>query len=173
MQWVRARWRLLASLAVLFLVGVGVGSAGSNGGETETVVRAAEAKMTTVTETETETVEATADELAVIEDRESDLDKRAVALREKERALDKRAAKIRRQERIIARSRFGDGVYLVGTDIPPGSYVAPGSGGGCYWERGTRGGDIIQNHFGAGQVRAYVNRGELFSTQDCGTWRRG
>ncbi|MGH3022573.1 MAG: hypothetical protein ACRDNI_02855 [Gaiellaceae bacterium] len=176
MAWMRAHWKLIAACAVLFLVGVGVGSAGNE------EAASAEPVMQTVTETETDTVSETVTEtmdpteaqVAALEDREAELDQRAGDLRQRARELDERAAAIRRQERIIARSTFGNGVYLVGTDVPPGSYVARRAGSSCYWERASRNGeDIILNHFGGGQARATLNAGELFSTDGCGTWRRG
>jgi hypothetical protein len=178
----RSHWKLIAAFAVIFLVGVGIGSAGGeNTADAEPEVRTViEAETNTVSETVTETVDPTEEQVAALDDREAalddraaNLDARAQTLRQRERGLEQRAAKLRRQERVAARSRFGDGVYLVGKDIPAGSYVARGSSG-CYWARLSRNGnDILGNHFGAGQVRATINSGELFETQGCGTWRPG
>jgi hypothetical protein len=86
----------------------------------------------------------------------------------------RRAAKLTHQENVVAASTFSDGVYLVGTDVPSGSYVAMG-GASCYWERSYPGGDIIDNYFAgsSGQVRAIINEGEEFETHDCGTWSPG
>ncbi len=129
-------------------------------GGTETV-------MVSETETVTETLNPAADERAALRERKEQLDKRATALRRRERA-------VAREERIIARSTFGDGVYLVGVDIPAGEYRTAGGASKCYWERRQRGStDEIEAYFGSGPARAYVNAGEVFEAQGCGTWRRG
>jgi hypothetical protein len=71
---------------------------------------------------------------------------------------------------------FGDGTYIVGTDIAPGRWRAEG-GSGCYWERLSGFGgtldEIIANDFGSAtpvvEIRA-TDKG--FTTSDCGTWTR-
>ncbi|MCK0110665.1 hypothetical protein MWU75_00700 [Ornithinimicrobium sp. F0845] len=69
----------------------------------------------------------------------------------------------------------GDGIYEVGVDIQPGTYVAD-AGDGCYWARlsGSDGFDsIITNHFGAGQTIATIKESDrFFETSDCGPWSR-
>lgn len=67
----------------------------------------------------------------------------------------------------------GDGIYEVGTDIEPGTYVAD-AGDGCYWARlsGSDGFDsIITNHFGAGQTIVTIKETDrFFETSGCGPW---
>ena len=68
---------------------------------------------------------------------------------------------------------FGDGTWLIHTDVVPGLYSAPG-GDSCYWERlsGFGGSDIIANGFGS--IRPVVEispEDQGFSTSDCGRWR--
>lgn len=153
-----------AAFGTAFMAGCG----GST--ETVTVVRT---ETETTTLTVTDTVPETAAEREELDTRNRKLDAREAGLDAREKGVKRREKAVARAERVIRRSRFGDGTYLVGKDIPAGSYVAPGGGGDCYWERTTKGGSIIDNSFGPGQARAYVNAGELFSTQGCGTWRRG
>jgi hypothetical protein len=178
LRWLKAHWIAVVAATALFVVGVGIGVSGSDPKAAESEPAAAEVRteVETVSEaiTETETVDPTEDQVQALEDRSAALDDRAAALKRREAAVASRERRVRQAERVAARSTFGDGTYLVGRDIPPGSYVARRAGGGCYWERTSRNGsNIILNHFGAGQARASVNRGELFSTQGCGTWRRG
>lgn len=64
-----------------------------------------------------------------------------------------------------------DGTYLVGTDIKPGTYKAPGSEL-CYWARLKTGGDIIDNHLGEGQAVVTIKKTDkAFETTGCGEWK--
>jgi hypothetical protein len=70
---------------------------------------------------------------------------------------------------------FGDGTYLVGRQVLPGTYVAPG-GSNCYWARlsGLSGdlNDTITNDNALGQAIVTVQPGDrAFQTEGCGTWR--
>jgi hypothetical protein len=76
-------------------------------------------------------------------------------------------------------SSFGDGTYLVGEDIKPGTYRAPGSNAGCYWERlrNLKGGmnSIIANDLTSKkspQLVTIAPSDMAFNTEDCGTWER-
>jgi hypothetical protein len=159
-----------------FIVGVGIGAAGGS-------TTAADSTTSVRTETqffeETETVSAGEAEAALLEEEAARLKEERDRMKARAAKLDARAKDVRarerkvaKAERAVARSTFEDGTYLVGKDIPAGSYVAAG-GPNCYWERSDPAGNIIDNNFGAGQARATVNSGELFNTQGCGTWRRG
>lgn len=69
---------------------------------------------------------------------------------------------------------FGDGTYIVGTNIQPGTYRASG-GSGCYWEResGFSGSldDIIANDFASGPAVVTIAPGDAgFQSDGCGTW---
>jgi len=95
-------------------------------------------------------------------------------LEERERDVIEREQAVQEQEEVIARSTFGNGVYIVGEDVEAGQYRGEG-GPGCYWERSSLDGDdIIDNHFSgdSGPVVATLVTGELFETDDCGTWTR-
>lgn len=70
---------------------------------------------------------------------------------------------------------FGDGTYLVGTDIAPGTYRADNSSGSCYWERlsGVSGefDDIIANDNPNGQTIVEIADSDFaFTAARCGTW---
>lgn len=72
-------------------------------------------------------------------------------------------------------TEFDEGIYIVGTDVRPGTYSAD-AGDGCYWARlkGFSGqfGDIIANDFrDSGQSIARIRPSDTgFSTQGCGAW---
>ena len=70
-----------------------------------------------------------------------------------------------------------DGTYIVGVDIPAGTYKAAPSGGTCYWERlkGFTGGlgDIIANNLSTSSVIVTIRSTDKgFKSQDCGTWTK-
>jgi hypothetical protein len=88
---------------------------------------------------------------------------------------------------VAAAGSFGDGTWLVGTDIQPGTYRADGmvadgnSADWCYWGRlsdltgGSEADDngIIDNHLGTdpGQVVVEILPTDVaFETNDCGIW---
>lgn len=66
---------------------------------------------------------------------------------------------------------FGDGTYIVGTDVLPGTYRSSG-GNDCYWERlsGFSGSesDIITN--GSNSIITIKNTDKGFDTNGCGVW---
>jgi hypothetical protein len=73
-------------------------------------------------------------------------------------------------------SSFSDGMYLVGSDIQPGTYVSTGASG-CYWERlSSLTGDfetILANDNPSGQTYVEILPTDVaFSTDECGTWSR-
>ncbi len=68
---------------------------------------------------------------------------------------------------------FGDGTFVVGTDIVAGTYKATPSGE-CYWARlhGTSDeSDIIANHLAAGPAIVTISASDgAFVSQRCGQW---
>ena len=68
-----------------------------------------------------------------------------------------------------------DGVYLVGTDVKPGTYRSSG-GGTCYWARlRNLDGDIdsiIANNIGSNPVVTIRKADKAFETSRCGEWKR-
>lgn len=72
----------------------------------------------------------------------------------------------------------GDGQYLVGEDIKPGTYKTAGTDSdfACYWARlknatGELSG-IIANDNITGPARVTLKKGEYFETKRCKPWRR-
>lgn len=71
---------------------------------------------------------------------------------------------------------FGDGDWLTGSDIPPGTYSAPGAEM-CWWSSNS---DfthdaidgIIDDHFSSGDFTVTLRSGHGFTTQGCGTWTK-
>jgi len=71
---------------------------------------------------------------------------------------------------------FGDGTYLVGVDIQPGTYRSD-TGEGCYWARlrnFTGGlGSLIANDNPAGPAIVKIGaKDKGFHSQRCGRWTR-
>lgn len=75
----------------------------------------------------------------------------------------------------------GDGTFIVGEDIEPGTYRSDGPQGGevtyCSWERlsgtGRDAEDIIAAGGGSGQDAVTVKEGDVaFSTHGCRPWKR-
>jgi hypothetical protein len=73
-------------------------------------------------------------------------------------------------------TRFGQGTYIVGIDIRPGTYQSSG-GSRCYWSRlrNFTGGlsSILANDNPRGHAIVTISRRDKgFSSAGCGTWRR-
>ena len=73
-------------------------------------------------------------------------------------------------------SPFGDGAYVVGLDIGPGTWTSPG-GDSCYWERllGFSGdiSHIEANGLGASNVVLTIKSTDAgFKSSNCGTWTK-
>jgi hypothetical protein len=72
---------------------------------------------------------------------------------------------------------FGEGKFLVGTDIAPGTYRTTGPSGrlDCYWERLKRSSgatdSIIANNLGLGPATVTIDGTDgAFQTRWCSTW---
>lgn len=70
---------------------------------------------------------------------------------------------------------FGQGVWIVNTDIEPGTWTAPG-GSSCYWERMANFADensILANDFDTVNPVVTISPTDAgFDTTNCGTWTR-
>jgi hypothetical protein len=79
-----------------------------------------------------------------------------------------------------SRSQFGEGTYIVGTDIEPGTYTAGALGsGGCEWERlsgfGGSGQEVIESNVVIREALARVTilPGDVgFTSGGCSPWSR-
>ena len=67
----------------------------------------------------------------------------------------------------------GDGTYIVGDEIRPGSWESDGSGDSCYWSKIDDDLDVIENHFGlAGETITIGPSIHAVQFRNCGTWTR-
>lgn len=77
-----------------------------------------------------------------------------------------------------AMTAFGGGTFRVSLtgsgNIQPGTYVAITPGEGCYWERNSATGDIIENYFASGlRVQVTIAAEDYsFHSEGCGRWKR-
>jgi hypothetical protein len=72
-----------------------------------------------------------------------------------------------------AGSKIEEGTWTVGTDFSAGTYRTAGASSDCYWaitKSGSNGADIVQNHFGGGNLTVTLKSGQDFSTERCGSW---
>lgn len=69
---------------------------------------------------------------------------------------------------------WGTGVYIVGSDVQPGTFQASGDIKDCYWARLDEAGEIIDNNFvsAASQVQLTVEPSDysLSIEGGCGEW---
>lgn len=117
-----------------------------------------ESQLTTRTQTENAGLDTRKQQL---DQRESGLNSREQALAPKEQAAAKNTIR-------------GDGIYLVGKDVNPGTYRNSG-GSNCYWMRssGTSGdfGEILANGNESGPAVVTIQDSDVaFTTKRCGTW---
>ncbi|MFF0461902.1 hypothetical protein [Streptomyces mexicanus] len=155
----RKRWLKYGAVALVSLiVGVGIGS---SGGSADTGKEAADAKAAP---RPTVTVTKTADAAAP---------KPAPTVTETVTAKPKQT-----EEAGPADGFSGEGEYVVGEDIKPGTYKTAGPEGefGCYWERAKDASgeldSIIANNNLQGPGRVTLNKGEYFKTNRCQEWKR-
>ena len=103
-------------------------------------------------------------------------------------ALDRRASDLDERESAIATSEAiaasntvtGDGTFIVGQEIAPGTWRSQGSvrpPASCYWERlssfDAATGNIIANENSKGPTIATIAPTDVaFKTNRCGTWTR-
>ena len=67
-----------------------------------------------------------------------------------------------------AKTTFSDGVYLVGTDMPPGRYKGTPNSGKAYWQISSdaNGDNIISNGIEAGNFYVQVSAGQYLKIQE-------
>lgn len=101
---------------------------------------------------------------ADLKKRKANLDARAKDIAAREKELD-----------FIESNTIGEGTWTVGSDIKAGTYRSDGEiEVGCYWEitaAGSNGSNIIENDIsGGGHPTVTLSPGQVFKSQDCGTW---
>jgi hypothetical protein len=75
-----------------------------------------------------------------------------------------------------SRDAFGDGTYIVGTDISPGTFRVTANNG-CYWERlrnfTGEFKSIIANDNAKGSTIVEIASSDAgFSSENCGEWQK-
>ncbi|GAB3490325.1 hypothetical protein [Amycolatopsis cihanbeyliensis] len=165
------RWPWLAGILAAAAVGIGIGAV-AFAPEPEIVTKEVEVPG-----------EIPAADLAALSEREAELSERDtnLALRvdeldQRSAGLDEREAAISEAERTAAANTVGDGVWVVGVDVEPGTYRATSVGAECYWAittSGSNGGDIIDNGIpGGGNPTISLAKGQDFRSARCGEWTR-
>jgi len=160
------RWPWIVAIAVSFFVGIGIGAAG--GGDTEP------AAGETPEPQPTATVTVMAEPPDDLEAREAELDERESELNALAAELDERETSISDAEEAVAANTVGDGVWVVGVDMEPGTYRAADVSSDCYWAitvTGSNGADIVNNGIpGGGNPQVTVEEGQDFESARCGEW---
>lgn len=174
--WWKARWVPIAGAAIL---GIIVGSAAGGGGQSSTSA-SAPAKTVTVTAPAlpavTSVKPATADEQAAIDAKNKQADVRSAALDQRESALAAREKAVSTTEATVAANTIpGNGTFLVGKDVKPGTYrtTGPKNGGSCYWQRSgdASGTNIIANDNLSGPGVVDIRSGDVsFKSSRCADW---
>lgn len=163
--WARKRI-VIPSAVVLFLVGVGIGGAG--GDESGAVADSKAAP--TVTATATVTAKPAAETAGKVKPAPTVTVTKTTAPKVVTKPKPKAAAVIP-----------GDGTFVVGTEVKPGTYKTSGpaesSFPNCYWARlkGTSGGfgDIIANGNPKGQTTITISSSDgAFETSGCKEWKK-
>lgn len=106
--------------------------------------------------------------------RAQQLDQRQAQLRDQSVRLQSAERSFHNQVHAFNASAIGDGTYVVGSDIPPGTYSSNG-GSGCYWARlaSLNTEDIIDNNISDGpQTVEILPSDKAFLTEGCGDWHR-
>lgn len=109
-----------------------------------------------------------------IEEREAELAAAEKEAQEKKEAEEKKEQEAAEERQ--ANTKDGDGYYLVGEDIQPGTWRSSGTEF-CYWARlsGTSGEtrDIITNGLDQSSVVVTIAASDVaFETKRCGTWTK-
>jgi cell division protein FtsL len=190
--WVRGRpilWLSLTALVLLF-VGVGIGASGSSSqSEVDDLNQQVDSLKSQLASAESQSqdylkssrkAQAQLDRIGSVQDKvhalEQQVGEQSDKLADLKGQVADEQAKLGEAQQAVAQSTFGDGTWAVGSEIPPGTYSAPG-GGGCYYEvlRDLEGGlnSIITNDVGSKNPSIALNSGTWFKTEDCGTWTAG
>jgi len=74
------------------------------------------------------------------------------------------------------RTTFGDGIFIVGTDILPGTYRSSGQNG-CYWGRlanftGGLGDTLANDNTDTSATVTILSSDKGFKSSSCGTWTK-
>ncbi|KAA0024782.1 hypothetical protein [Antrihabitans cavernicola] len=121
-----------------------------------------------ITERENQLAGKTQSASTAFDTRKQQLDQREAGLASREQAL------LPKEQAAAKYTIRGDGIFLVGKDINPGTYRNTGNKG-CYWQRssGTSGSldEILANGNESGPAVVTIQASDVaFTTKRCGTW---
>lgn len=163
----RRRWPWIVAVIAALLAGIGLGAAGASDPTGERA-KAVAAREETVAQQEQDLQERTDSEKTALDDRKTQLDRQSADLARREREL------LPKEQEAAKNTIEGDGIFLVGKDINPGTYRNSGTSG-CYWKRssGTSGDfdEILANGNESGPAVVTIQPGDVaFTSKRCGTW---
>ena len=114
---------------------------------------------------------------AAVEKREAAAAKADETNKASEAAVKAREDAVTGAEKTKAANTVGEGTWVVGTDLAPGTYrTAKPVGANCYWgvyRSGSNGSDILENDIpGGGHPVVTLAEGQDFKSSRCGTWEK-
>ncbi|TQF69120.1 hypothetical protein FK531_10135 [Rhodococcus spelaei] len=175
------RWPWICAMvaALLFGVGIGILAWSDPFGERIASIEQREQAATAQEQSTTQRVQSVEQREKGLADRtrieNAALDTRKVQLDKLSGELAQREQALLPKEREAARSTIkGDGIFLVGKDINPGTYRNSGTNG-CYWQRssGTSGDfdEILANGNENGPAVVTIQASDVaFTAKRCGVW---
>jgi len=170
----RRRWPAILALVAALLVGGGIGFVvGSDPLDSRSA--ALDQREQDADQRDEEIAQRERDFAKAKEASNAALDSRRKVLDEKGADLSRREQELLPKEREAAKNVInGDGIFLVGVDINPGTYRNSG-GSRCYWQRssGTSGefGEILANGNESGPAVVTIQPSDVaFTSKRCGTW---
>lgn len=175
-KWYSRRWVQLIAAGIL---GLGIGGAGGSADASKqadlakAAAQRADAAESRVADAEAKAAAAETKAAAADVTAQKKIADELARLAAQKAALDKRAAALTGQEAAAQASRFdGDGLYLVGSDIKPGTYKSAG-GENCYWARHNKANDILDNHLGSGPTVVVVRSSDFsLEVSGCAEFRK-
>jgi hypothetical protein len=177
---------LTVSAIVLLLIGVGIGAAGSNQASLVASQRAQITRLQAKVSTEQADVTSMQDKLTVAQQTAQDAVSKAntaaaAKYASREATVQQTQRKLARELGIVAKSTISaDGVYVVGRDIPAGTYHTSGAGanaspgGACYFAtlNSTNTNDIADNNNFNGPETVSLGGVAAFQISGGCTWHK-
>jgi hypothetical protein len=164
---------------VLLLIGVGIGAAGSSQASLVASQKAQITRLQAKVSTEQANVTSEQNKLAVAQQTAQDAVSKANAAAaakyaSRENTVQAMQHKLARELGIVAKSTISaDGVYVVGRDIPSGTYHTSG-GGQCYYATlgSTDTGNILDNNNITGPATVDLSGAAAFQISGGCTWHK-
>lgn len=153
---------IVGAAALALVIGIGIGAASGSASTKEDIKQAESSQGSTAAELD-ETEQQLNDRAAELDQRQADLEAREAAVTATEQQIE-------------ANTIPGEGTFLVGSDIQPGTYRSVDNSG-CYWQRSsdTSGSfeGIIANGNVEGQAVVTIDSSDVaFTTNRCNDWTK-